>query len=250
MLNGVSNPPGQYPGPPVGYIPAGLFSLMNSNATTRKNRVAFFVDGYNLYHAIDNIVKGNPSLNYLKWVDLRKLFTYFIQPQDDEIADIFFFTARPIHTPGDVQQRYSALMIAYQRFLKIHAVYGKFKKKMQRCKTCGAVWPRHEEKESDVNLAVYIVREAYEKKYDSAFIVTQDSDLEPAVKLTEAVRPGFLRLLTPPGIFPSREISRAVLGRVSQIKQIHLEHSLMNAEYCDDSGAVVVQRPAAYNPPT
>lgn len=136
---------------------------MNSNATTCKHRVAFFVDGYNLYHAIDNIVKGNPSLNYLKWVDLRKLFTYFIQPQDDEIADIFFFTARPIHTPGDVQQRYSALMIAYQRFLKIHAVYGKFKKKMQRCKGCGAVWPRHEEKESDVNLAVYIVREAYEK---------------------------------------------------------------------------------------
>lgn len=223
---------------------------MNANATTSKNRVAFFVDGYNLYHAIDNIAKGNPSLNYLKWVDLRKLFTYFIHPQNEEIADIFFFTARPIHTPGDVQLRYSALMIAYQRFLKIHAVYGKFKKKTQRCKTCGAVWSRHEEKESDVNLAVYIVREAYEKRYDSAFIVTQDSDLEPAVKLTEAARPGFLRLLTPPGIFPSREISRAVLGRVSQIKQVHLEHSLMKEAYCDDSGTVVVQRPEAYNPPT
>lgn len=223
---------------------------MNSNATKRKKKVAFFVDGYNLYHAIDNIAKNNPSLNYLKWVDLRKLFAYFIHPNDEEIADIFFFTARPVHTPCDVQQRYSSLMIAYQRFLSIRAVYGKFKKKMLQCKACGARWPKHEEKESDVNLAVYIVREAYEEKYDSAFIVTQDSDLEPAVKLTEAVRPGFLRLLTPPGILPSREISRAVHGRVSQIKQIHLERSLMNGTYCDASGAVIVQRPAAYNPPT
>lgn len=48
---------------------------MNDAPTTQAKRVAFYVDGYNLYHSINNIVKNNPGLNYLKWLDLRKLFT-------------------------------------------------------------------------------------------------------------------------------------------------------------------------------
>ena len=212
-------------------------------------RVAFYVDGYNLYHAIASIATKDPSKNYLKWVDLRKLFSFFINPNEEEISDIFFFTANPTHTRPDVQKRFYKLTIAYQRFLNIKAIYGKFKAKDEQCKNCSAKWVRHEEKESDVNLAVSIVRDAYEKRYDYAYIVTQDSDMAPAVKLAEKVNPGFLRLMTPPDKQPSRELSRILRKRAAQIKEVHLQHALMPAQYTDDSGQVIVTRPTEYTPP-
>ncbi len=212
-------------------------------------RVAFYVDGYNLYHSIAALARANPSKNYLKWVDLRKLFSFFINPHEEEIADIYFFTAKPTHTRPEVQQRFYQLTIAYQRFLRIKTIYGKFKSKNEQCKKCHAQWVRHEEKESDVNLAVSIVRDAYEKNYDYAYIVTQDSDMAPAVKLAEKVNPGHLRLLTPPGIHPSQELSRILRKKAAQIKESHLQHALMPAQYTDAAGNIVVKRPAEYAPP-
>lgn len=213
-------------------------------------RVAFYVDGYNLYHSIAALARANPSKNYLKWVDLRKLFSFFINPHEEEIADIYFFTAKPTHTRPEVQQRFYQLTIAYQRFLRIKTIYGKFKSKNEQCKKCHAQWVRHEEKESDVNLAVSIVRDAYEKNYDYAYIVTQDSDMAPAVKLAEKVNPGHLRLLTPPGIHPSHELARILRKKAAQIKESHLQHALMPAQYTDASGNIVVKRPAEYTPPS
>lgn len=61
---------------------------MNDAPTTQAKRVAFYVDGYNLYHSINNIVKNNPGLNYLKWLDLRKLFSNFLVSGQEELVDI------------------------------------------------------------------------------------------------------------------------------------------------------------------
>lgn len=223
---------------------------MNDAPTTQAKRVAFYVDGYNLYHSINNIVKNNPGLNYLKWLDLRKLFSNFLVSGQEELVDIFFYTAEPTHTKPDVQNRYRALLDAYQRFLNIRAVYGKFKAKPASCKQCRATWWRHEEKESDVNLALGIVQAAYERQYDKVYIVTQDSDMAPAVALAERVCPGLVHLLTPPAIRHSHEISRILGGRTSQIQLVHLQHSLMPACFLDKTGAVAVRRPVEYTPPT
>ena len=43
---------------------------MNDAPTTQAKRVAFYVDGYNLYHSINNIVKNNPGRQIL-WVDVN-----------------------------------------------------------------------------------------------------------------------------------------------------------------------------------
>lgn len=214
-------------------------------------QAVFLVDGYNFYHSIVELVKKDPSKNYLKWVDLRKLFTQFIS-DDEEIADIYYYTAKPTHTRPDVQDRYEQLTKAYRMFLRIKVVYGKFKKKEKECKNCHVKWVQHEEKESDVNLAVQIVKNAYEKVYDTTYVVTQDSDLAPAVKLAEKVNAGHVKLLTPVGRPHSNEISR-ILGKKqkSQIKEHNLEHALM-PEYFHDpkSGNIVIKRPTEYTPPT
>lgn len=51
-------------------------------------RIAAFVDGFNLYHAIDS----SPAFHKYKWLNLRKLVQCFVRSQD-EIKAVFYFTA-------------------------------------------------------------------------------------------------------------------------------------------------------------
>lgn len=39
---------------------------------------------------------------------------------------------------------------------------GKFKEKDRSCNICSSMWNAHEEKETDVNIALYILDEAYQ----------------------------------------------------------------------------------------
>lgn len=53
-----------------------------------KKRVVSFIDGFNLYHAICELKQ-----NHLKWVNLRGLSEAFIKPSQEELCDVYFFTA-------------------------------------------------------------------------------------------------------------------------------------------------------------
>ena len=52
------------------------------------NRVSIFIDGFNLYHALD----ANPAYHKFKWLNLEKFSRCFIAPKDN-IIDVFYFTA-------------------------------------------------------------------------------------------------------------------------------------------------------------
>lgn len=214
-----------------------------------KSKVAFFVDGFNVYHAIKNIVAGDIKKNYLKWIDLRKLFERFIDNKTEEIADIYYFTATPDHIrKTGVLDRYNALVRVYMQHLKIKVVKGKFKKKHARCPKCHQRYEGHEEKQSDVNLCLYLLKSAYENWYDRMVLVTQDSDMAPVAKMVQTVCPGKLTLLTPPELSPSKEISK-ILGSGGIIKEAHLGSALLDAIYYNKDGRVAVIRPVEYDPP-
>ncbi len=57
---------------------------------------------------------------------------------------------------------------------------GRFKKKEAYCKS---YYIAREEKESDVNIATCLVSDAYDNKFDQAFLVTNNSDLLGPVRL-------------------------------------------------------------------
>lgn len=60
-----------------------------------RERVVSFVDGFNLYHALDAIRQP-----HLKWLDLRKLFTLLAKPKSQIITQILFFSAYPTWKPS------------------------------------------------------------------------------------------------------------------------------------------------------
>ena len=126
---------------------------------------------------------------------------------------------------------------------------GKFKEKPRSCKRCKANWIAHEEKESDVNIAIRMLMGAVDDEYDQAFLVTGDSDLaEPCRMIRNRFPKKQIKLLAPPGRPHSKELWGLVNKR-GAITEHHLERSLFDAQVLNNIGLVSAIRPAEYNPP-
>lgn len=208
-------------------------------------RVSAFVDGFNLYHAIDEL--GRP---HLKWLNLRALCEHFAPAPQCTLTDVFYFSAYATWRPPSYR-RHREYVKALSA-VRVTTVLGNFKEKDRECFKCKSKWKAHEEKESDVNLALWLLREALHDTYDRALVVTQDSDIAPAVAMVRAEFPQkSVRIVTPVGLSHSFQLVTAAGGKQHAVhmKEIHLERSLFGREVYDAGGNIVATRPAEYDPP-
>src|SRR5262245_56901253 len=126
---------------------------------------------------------------------------------------------------------------------------GQFKIKDRRCFKCGARWIGHEEKETDVNIALYLLNAAYRNTYDRAYVVSRDSALKPAVELVLTQFPNKeIVVVAPPELGHSNDLTR-VAGNKRSIKRRQVETSLFPATIVDPAGNVIATRPSKYDPP-
>jgi uncharacterized LabA/DUF88 family protein len=152
-------------------------------------RIFFFVDGFNLYHAL-NYFSGAPDRNRYrkyKWLSLAKLAECFAR-KADKIVGIEYFTTLATWDPAKVARH--RVFIKAQISEGVSVVYGEFKLRDKRCRLCGRVYQAHEEKQTDVNIAVRLLQLAFQDQYDKAVIVSGDTDLLPALKAVQRVFPG------------------------------------------------------------
>lgn len=169
---------------------------------SEKTRIIAFVDGYNLYHAIKKL-----NQNHLKWLNLKTLIEQYIHSPTEKIVDVFYFTAlaewknRRGKTGTSPVERHKDYILALES-VGIKTVYGKFKKKNKSCPSCKKLYPTHEEKETDVNIAMYLTALAYEDSFDTAIIVSADSDLIPPIKLIQSkFKNKKIHILVPPNYY-------------------------------------------------
>lgn len=204
-------------------------------------KVQCFVDGFNFYHAVHDL-----KHNYLKWVDLHCLAGLFLQ-KSEFLDKVHYFSAIAHHRGVDSIVRHTAYLDALKaKNVEVHL--GNFKKKTMKCRTCQTEWRTHEEKESDVNLAIQLVHEAHIGGFDKAYILTADSDLLPPMRLIKQTFPEKeIHVLFPPG----RKTYTAELqsiGKYTVIKHKHLLKCLLPAQI-DHNGKSIV-RPANYALPS
>lgn len=105
-------------------VSGGFFGVISLG----RERVICFVDGFNLYHAIDAI--GKP---YLKWLDLRLLIIHLTRSKSQIITQILFFSAHPTWKPDSYSRHrnYIAALLA----TGVTPIMGQFKNKPKQCKT-------------------------------------------------------------------------------------------------------------------
>jgi uncharacterized LabA/DUF88 family protein len=163
-------------------------------------KVILFVDGFNLYHALDN-----KRFYRYKWLDLSELAKKFISKKD-KIEDIYYFTALATWSPDKVRRH--KIFIKAQELKGIKIIYGEFKRRDKKCRICKQTYKTYEEKQTDVNIAIQLFKLSIQEKYDKAIIISGDSDLIPAI---EAVK----------STFPHKQIGMIIpIGRnAEQLKQ-------------------------------
>jgi uncharacterized LabA/DUF88 family protein len=155
-------------------------------------RVIVYIDGFNLYHAIDALKKP-----HLKWLDLASLGTSLLR-DGEELSAVKYFSAFATWLP-DAYARHRVYVDAL-RATDVTVCMSKFKKKPQICHSCKTRWTSHEEKETDVQIAVSIVADALQGQVDRIILISADTDLTPAVKLVAEIVPECeVFVATPPG---------------------------------------------------
>ena len=161
-------------------------------------RIFFFVDGFNLYHALDD----HPEYRKYKWVSLSKLCACYVIEKTDRISGIEYFTSLATWDLGKVA-RHNIFIKALENE-GVTVVYGQFKVRDRRCKVCGKTFKSFEEKQTDVNIALRLFQLAVQDRYDKAIIVSGDTDLLPSIKAVQAT-------------FPAKQVGVVIpIGRASE----------------------------------
>lgn len=147
-------------------------------------RVTFYIDGFNFYYGLKRTRKIDPQWKDFYWIDIVKLFSQFLGP-DQELEKVIYFTASPLDPQKSSRQ--SAFLNA-NRILnpdKFEIVRGKYINKPIDCPHCKCTINRPEEKKTDVNLSVRMIGDCVMDNTDQLVLVSADSDLIPPIEFIQ-----------------------------------------------------------------
>jgi len=196
-----------------------------------RKRASFFIDGFNLYHSIAN----TRGFNRYKWLNLWSLCGKFITASE-EINNVFYFTAYANWKPSSAS-RHRAYVAANQCF-GCQPIFGKFIEKdrvslvecSQPCapkngkNKCNKTFKIHEEKMTDVNIAVQLLKTCVTGVCDAAYLVSGDNDLIPALVTAHELCPTIdFRVVIPPNA-KARSLTKACLEHGFKYLSINEKH--------------------------
>lgn len=200
-------------------------------------RVIAYIDGFNLYHAIDNLHKP-----WLKWVDLYSLCGGLLRDGETLIA-VKYFSAFATWMP-ERYVRHRAYVDALVS-TGVTTCMSQFKEKPRSCFKCKAQWIGHEEKETDVQIAVTMVADALTNNVDRLIVISADTDLTPAIRTISRLAPKCQVLVAAP---PKRLGICRALNPKFEISGGRIARHLLPAKIERDDGTEIV-RPRSYDPP-
>lgn len=202
--------------------------------------VYVYIDGFNLYYGA---VKDSPY----RWLDLGALCAHMLP--NDKVQSIKYFTAIVSARPHDPQQpaRQQIYLRALRTIPHLSVIFGHFLTHSCRMVLSGTnppqkVWvDKTEEKGSDVNIAAHLLNDAFNKRYDVAVLVSNDSDLMEPVRMVSQ------ELGLPVGILnPHQHHSCALKPNAAFMKRIRQS----DVAACQFPATLTDKRGQFHKPPT
>ena len=185
-----------------------------------------YIDGFNLYY---RAVRGTSH----KWLDIVAMSRAAL-PSHHAVVKVNYYTA---HISGrvdsDAPRRQHSYLRALETLPEVTIHYGNF---MVERKWSGLVQPaefrpaialppglvpevayvwKTEEKGSDVNLGVHLVRDAFVREFEHAAVLTNDTDLVGAIKIVTRETNLPVTLLT-----PTSKPSASLVGVCSDVRHV------------------------------
>jgi uncharacterized LabA/DUF88 family protein len=140
----------------------------------KKERVQVYVDGFNLYFGM-----VEASYKQCKWLDLRLLSENLLK-SSQELVGVKYFTSRLNNNPE--KQKRQTIYIEALQTTNVDIYFGQYQSDTIKCKSCGIQWPKFNEKMTDVNIATEMLNDTFHDKYDTAMLISGDSDLVPPIR--------------------------------------------------------------------
>ena len=151
-------------------------------------KVSAYIDALNLYHSL----KENSWQKYY-WLNIPDLLKRFLR-DGETLETIYYFTS--MAKDSDRRKRQTTYIEALEttalyNLINFKVIRGRFEEEdiicnfcndFAFCKNCENLLSFTHEKETDVNISVQMLSDAYEEEFDTAFLITADSDQVGAIR--------------------------------------------------------------------
>jgi len=202
-----------------------------------KERVIAYIDGFNLYFGINQ-----NKAKHLLWLDVQKLTQNLLLPTQT-LIETNYFTSRINNNPPK-QSRQNTYLEALETLSNFNIYYGQYDSHNVTCKNCNNTYSLSNEKMTDVNIACQLLGDAFQDKYDTAFLITGDSDLVPPIELIHQMFPKKRVFVAFP---PNRQTNR--LSKVSRGSMTIGRKKLLDSQFPDQvskKSGFVLKRPITW----
>jgi len=198
----------------------------NTSAEGANIRVAVYVDGFNFYYGLKDA-----KYHRYYWLNLESLSESFLH-KNQKLIFVKYFTADIRGNKEKWQRQHVFLEALETHCSKLTTIKGFFQKiemecpnrKWENCHRCDGIIRSSEEKKTDVNIAVHMITDAFEDKYDTAILVSGDSDLTPPIEVVRSRFPEKRVLIAFPPKRHSIELKKAA-SNTFWINHQHLKQS-------------------------
>ena len=203
-------------------------------------RVIAYIDGFNLYFGL-----LEARLRTSRWLDLRGVCTSLLKP-GQRLELVRYFTTS-IRDDPDAARRQATFIDALRATGGIEIDFGIFLSKSVTCRNCHHEWRKNEEKRTDVNIAVRILNDAYDNRFDMAMIISGDSDLVPIVESVRERFPGKRLIVASPPKRWSTDLARSAHAAFQVSRAAIRSNRLPNPVVTPEG--VKLRAPAGWYPP-
>lgn len=145
-------------------------------------RIIIYIDGFNLYFGL----KTKGWKRYY-WINPQKLAMNLLK-DNQRLVTTKYFTSR-ISGPPDKIKRQGIFIEALETLDDFHIFYGHYLTNTIECQKCGDIFAKPNEKMTDVNIAVEILTDAFQDAFDTALLISADSDLIAPIKKVNQLFP-------------------------------------------------------------
>jgi len=160
--------------------------------TGKSERVIVYIDGFNLYFGLRS--KGWKKYY---WLNLKEFSRSLLTPTQ-LLVHTKYFTSK-ISKPYAKSRRQAAFLSALGTLTDFTIYYGRYQSFLETCRNCGRTHIVDNEKKSDVNIATQLLMDAFLDRYDTAILISADSDLVPPIIAVQEIFPKkYIKVAFPP----------------------------------------------------
>lgn len=195
--------------------------------------VNFYIDGFNFYHPLDDFQRYGKNKICLKWLNYKS-FCESLLLRNEVIGTIYLFTAIRSDfkfTQPEKYKRHKSFIKALKAY-GVTVIQGRFLERIKdvKCQVIDCDYQAantnkkkftlkyKEEKRTDVNIACYLVKDAFLNKFERAVLLSADTDLVPAIQI---VKKHFENKIITVGVLPAynREEKKFFFHKVADLKK-------------------------------